>query len=182
MALSEGTPRLPASTAGIGGGPAISVILAADTYRGVHPARLEAFLEQSAGTDAFELITVDWARDPRYRPLVERLASHARAPRLEYVSTAARGRAAMNNLGVARARAPLLCFCADDFIPCRTFVASHLAYHAAHPEPTRVAIGPAASPPEMRRASPFLVWLEDTGQLFGAPLHDPAQPLPPRFF
>jgi len=88
----------------------------------------------------------------------------------------------MNNAGVARARAPLLCFCADDFIPCAAFIESHLAFHAAHPQPAAVAIGPAFSPPEMRSASPFLAWLEDTGQLFGAPVHDAAQPLPEGFF
>ena len=172
----EGPARPPAS------GPALSVIFVADTGRPSFPAGVEAFLTQTVDAGAFELLVVDWEGGPSYLPLVERARSHARAPRISYLRAPRRGRAALNNLGVSHASAPLLCFCADDFVPGPTYVESHLHYHAAHPEPTRVAIGPGVATSEMRRASPFLAWLEDSGELFGARFDEPSTPLPAGYF
>lgn len=165
-----------------GHGPAISVILVPDTYRPSFPAGLEAFLAQTAGAQAFELVVVDWDAGPSHRTVVERMRSRSGSPSITYLRCPQRGRAAMNNLGVRHARAPLLFFCADDFIPDPSCVEAHLAYHAAHPESTRVAIGPAVATADMRRASPFLAWLEDSGELFGARFREPSAPFPPGFF
>src|SRR5262245_5722126 len=162
--------------------PALSVILVADTYRPSFPEGFEAFLHQTADPRTFELVVVDWRDGPSYQSLVEKLRAHSRAPRVTYRRSPNRGRAAMNNLGVEITAAPIVCFCADDFIPGPSFVAAHLAYHAENPELTYVGVGPAVAPEEMRRASPFLAWLEDSGELFGARFQDRAAPLPSAFF
>jgi hypothetical protein len=160
----------------------VSVILAPDTYRASFPGGLEAFLGQSASPEAFELVVVDWESGPSYEPIVARLRARPGAPRVIYRRCAGRGRGAMNNVGVAHARGSTLVFCADDFVPGPTFVEAHRAFHARHPDPMRVAIGPALAPDAMRDASPFLEWLEDSGELFGARFRDPAAALPPGFF
>lgn len=150
-------------------GITISVVLVTDTHRPSFPA-------------GFKLLVVDWERGPSYLPLVERVRSKPHAPPITYLRAPHRGRAVLNNLGVSQASAPLLCFRADDFIPGLSHVESHLRYHAAHPQPTRVAIGPGVATPEMRRASPFLAWLEDTGELFDARFQEPSTPLPAGYF
>jgi GT2 family glycosyltransferase len=153
-----------------------------DTYRRSFPGGLDGFLEQTLDPQAFELVLVDWEGGPSYLPLVESARAHPRAPRIAYLRGAQRGRAALNNLAVARAAAPILCFCADDFIPGRGYAEAHLAFHAAHPDAGDVAIGPGVATPEMRRASPFLAWLEDSGELFGARFQDPSAELPAGYF
>ena len=162
--------------------PAISVILVPDTFRASFPSGLDAFLRQTAAPTTFELVVVDWEGGPSHQHLVARLRSDPRAPRVTYVPCARRERTVLNNLGVARAAAPILCFCADDFVPDPGYVAAHVAYHAAHPETTRVAIGPGVAPPEMRRASPFLAWLEDSGELFGMRFREPPSAVPEAYF
>jgi GT2 family glycosyltransferase len=165
-------------------GPAVelSVIIVPDTRRSAFPGGLEAFLGQSTGPEAFELVVVDWLSGPSYEPVVDRLRAHPRAPRVVYRRSAGRGRGAMNNVGVAHARGATLCFCADDFVPGPTFVEAHLAFHARCPEPTSVAIGAGLAPDALRDASPFLEWLEDSGELFGVQFRDPAAALPPGYF
>ena len=165
-----------------GGGPAISVILVVDPNRASFPRGLEPFLEQTLDARAFELVVVDWEGGPPYLPILERARSHSGAPSITYLRSKGRGRAALNNLGVSRARAPILCFCADDFIPGATYVEAHLAYHTAHPEPTRVAIGAGIATDELRHVSPFLAWLEDSGELFGARFRQPSADLPAGYF
>jgi hypothetical protein len=164
------------------GGPAISVILVANTFAAAFPSGLEPFLRQTADSGTFELVLVDWERGVSYGALADRLRSHPGAPRITYLRCPERARSAMNNLGLSHATAPLVGFCADDFVPEPSFIAAHLAYHAAHPERTRVAIGPGVSPPSMRAASPFLAWLEDSGDLFGVRFREPLRPLPEGYF
>jgi hypothetical protein len=164
------------------GSPTISVILVPDSFRAAFPAGLEPFLRQTADAGAFELVLVDWEGGPSYRALAERFWSQPGAPRLVYLRSPERSRAAMNNLGVSRATAPLIAFCADDFVPGPSYVAAHLAYHAAHPERVRVAIGPGHAPPRLRADSPFLAWLEDSGELFGARFREPSRALPAAYF
>lgn len=166
----------------VGEDPALSIILVPDTYRPSFPAGLEAFLRQAVEPRRFELVVVDWRDGPSYQPLTEKYRAHPGASRVTYQRCAQRGRAAMNNLGVELARAPIVCFCADDFVPGSSFVAAHLDHHAQNPEPTCVGVGPAVAPEAMRRASPFLAWLEDSGELFGARFRDRAAALPAGFF
>jgi hypothetical protein len=61
-------------------------------------------------------------------------------------------------------------------------VASHLAFHLAHPEPHRAAFGTFSSPDHQRAASPLLAWLEDAGELSGFSLREPHSQHPPAFF
>jgi hypothetical protein len=164
------------------GGPAITIILVADTFRAAFPEGLEPFLQQTVDPGTFELVLVDWAGGTSYRTLADRVLSHPGAPRITYLRCPVAARAAMNNLGLSRATTPLVGFCADDFVPSPSYVAAHLAYHAAHPERTRVAIGPGFSPPHLRAASPFLAWLEDSGELFGVRFREPSPPLPTTYF
>lgn len=164
------------------GGPAISIILAANSFGASFPAGLEPFLQQTAGAETFELVLVDWEGGNSCGALADRVRSQPSAPRITYLRCPQRGRAAMNNLGATHATAPLIGFCGEDFVPLPAFVAAHLAYHAAHPERTRVAVGPAFSPPSLRAASPFLTWLEDSGELFGVRFRDLSPTLPPAYF
>lgn len=161
--------------------PAISVIVAQDTYRPVLSC-LEALVTQTLPPEKYELVLVDWTHGESSEARVARVRSRPHAPVIRYARCNNRGRAAINNLGVALSSAPLLCFCADDFVPSSSFVAAHLAHHEARPESTRIGIGGALATPEMRSASPFLAWLEDSNLLFGVRFHDPAVVVPRDFF
>jgi GT2 family glycosyltransferase len=161
--------------------PAISVIVAQDSYRPTL-ACLDAFLSQSVTSDMFEIIIVDWSAGESYETRTARARSHANAPTIKYARCKDRGRAAMNNLGVSLANAPLLCFCADDFVPGPTFVAAHLAHHELYPELNRIGVGGALAAPAMRDESPFLAWLEDNNLLFGVRFHDANVVVPPDYF
>jgi hypothetical protein len=162
--------------------PALSVIVAVNPRAPSLPRGLEPFVAQTADAGAFELLLVDWEGGPSYLPLVEQARSRPDAPAITYLRCPRRRRAAQNNLGVSRARAPIIAFCGDDFIPPPGWVQAHLAYHARHADPARVAIGAGLSPQELRRKSPFLAWLEDSGELFGARFRAPSAQLPPGFF
>src|SRR5258705_9018328 len=107
--------------------PALSVILVPDTNRPSFPAGIGAFVRQTVGPLAFELVIADWEGGVSYRPLVDRVREEPCAPKVTYLRSPRRGRAAMNNLGMSHANAPLLCFCADDFVPGPSYVEAHLA-------------------------------------------------------
>jgi GT2 family glycosyltransferase len=171
-----------AAKSGARRGPAISVIIAIEDHRSSGLAVVEAFFDQTAPRERFEVLVVAWRGGASLAVEIDRLRSRPDAPKITYLECEARGRAAKNNLGVAHASAPILCFCGDDFVPRRTFVAAHLAYHESHPEPTRVAIGAGFSPESIRAASPFIAWLEDSGDLFGVRFRDPRFSLPSTFF
>jgi GT2 family glycosyltransferase len=159
----------------------VSVVVVTDPYREDFRKSLVPFLEQSLSHASYELVLVDFDRRPALAPLLGALPT-ADLPRVVYVQSSKPGRAALNNLGVAMSRAPLLVFCGEDFVPGSSFVESHLAYHLANPELTRVGIGGGVAPEEMRRRSAFLRWLEDSGELFGVDFRRPEVSLPQGFF
>jgi hypothetical protein len=81
---------------------------------------------------------------------------------------------------LARSRGSILIFLADDFIPGERFVEAHLDFHALNPEPEAVGIGLGILPPEHR--TPFGVWLEESGSLFGVPFRSDVDTVPEHFF
>jgi len=162
--------------------PAISVIVAMEDDREYATAVLEGFLDQTVEPERFELLVVSWQGGRSFAAAIDRLRTQPRAPEITYLRCPTRSRAAKNNLGIAHASAPILCFCGDDFVPCASYIEAHLDYHETHPESTRVAIGPGLSPESMRCEAPFIAWLEDSGELFGARFRDSELSLPTTFF
>jgi GT2 family glycosyltransferase len=163
--------------------PHISVIVALDPFNPFLPDGGRPYIQQTAAPHDYEVIVVDWAEGPSQSALIAQL--QAEAPdelRITYLRHSSYSRAALNNLGVRHASAPLICFSADDAAPSPTFVASHLAFHRAHPEPHRAAFGAFRSPDHQRAASPLLTWLENAGEFAGFSLREPHDQHPAAFF
>ena len=161
--------------------PRASIVMVVDDHLDCLAATVRAYAAQTAPLDAFEVLVLDPVRVVEWSPIVSRLVA-TEAPGLDIrVSTLARGgRAAALNLGVRRARAPLVIFAGDDIVPGTTFVESHLAYHRDHSEVEAVGIGSAVFPPHLRE--PFRDWLDASGSLFGISFLGDAPPVPPHFF
>jgi GT2 family glycosyltransferase len=163
--------------------PHISVIVALDAFNPFLPEGGRPYLQQTASPHDYEVIVVDWAEGPSQAALIARLQAEApEGLRITYLRHPSFSRAALNNLGVRHASAPLICFAADDAAPAPTFVASHLAFHRAHPEPHRAAFGAFRSPDHQRAASPLLTWLENAGEFAGFSLREPHDQHPAAFF
>jgi GT2 family glycosyltransferase len=165
------------------GAPAMSVVIAVDPTHPYLPGDLAPYARQTAPAASFELIVADWAEGPDQSDVIARFrASAPDGPAVRYVRCPSQGRAAIHNLALAHARGRLICFGADDYLPGETYVAAHLAFHARHPAPQRACFGAGLSPDDQRRASPFLAWLEDTGELNGVRFREPQPMHAPDYF
>jgi GT2 family glycosyltransferase len=157
---------------------AASVIVALNPHDADPRALFSAYRAQT--TAAFEVIVVDGGARPDFAPAY---AEHVRAfpdTPIRTITVPAPGRAAANNAGARAARAELLVFVADDFVPDPTLVRAHVKFHRHRATPA-VGIGPAYFPAELR-ADPFCRWLEDSGQLFGVPFRVAEHRWPRQFF
>jgi GT2 family glycosyltransferase len=159
---------------------AASVIVALNPHDS-DPRRLFAgYLAQTIAPVAFEVIVADGGARPDFATAY---AEHVRAfpdTPIRTIAAPARGRAAANNAGAQAARAELLIFVADDFVPCPTLVRAHVEFHRHRAAPA-VGVGPAYFPEEVR-GDPFCRWLEDSGQQFGVPFRVAEQRWPREFF
>lgn len=163
--------------------PHISLVVALDPFNPYLPDEGRPYIRQTASPHDYEVIVVDWAEGPSQAASIARLQAEApEGLRITYLRHPSYSRAALNNMGVRHASAPLICFSSDDAAPEPTFVASHLAFHRAHPEPWRAAFGAFRSPEHQRSASPLLTWLEDAGEFAGFDLREPHDQHPTAFF
>jgi GT2 family glycosyltransferase len=141
---------------------------------------LDAYLVQTPAAGAFEVLVVD---NGSRAGLADAYADHVRAAPhtpVRILAVAEPGRAAANNAGARAARADILIFVADDFIPAPTLVGAHRVFQASLMA-ERVGIGPAFFPEPLAR-DPFRHWMEATGHLFGVPFRTAGYSLPPHYF
>jgi GT2 family glycosyltransferase len=148
---------VPSAPYALGSG-ALSVVVPVSDHG--HVGELVAELErQAAGRDDFEVLVAVADAPAGWEPRADGQARIVDAP-------PAGGRAAAFNQGILEAGGELVLLCADDFIPRPGFLDAHLAVHAARPQPTVAALGPAYFG-EGARSDPFVRWIEDSGELFG---------------
>lgn len=161
--------------------PRASIIVVVDDHVDCIAEIVRAYAAQTAARDSFEVLVFDPARVVDWSPIVDRtLAAAGRDLDLRFVPLAVHGRAAALNVGLRRARAPLVIFVGDDIVPSPTLVESHLAYHREHPATATVGIGSAVFPPHLHE--PFRNWLDRSGSLFGTAFHGDATRVPRHFF
>lgn len=145
-------------------GPRLSIVIAVNDYVPDADAWLRALLADTGTGD--ELLIVDGRETGDYTDAVRRVPPSVRCdvePR--YLRIGRTCRAAALNRAVAETTAEIVLFLGDDFIPRPGLVRAHRTYHAAHPDPTAVAVGGGTLPPELRNR--FATWLERSGQLYG---------------
>lgn len=161
--------------------PRISVVLARiDDHEGFVEI-LRSYTTQSLPWANFEILVVD---SPGVRPWQEDWARHRREHpgfKVRRFRTEKRSRAAANNEGARRSRAPVLAFIADDILPDAKTLEAYIRFHVAHRAPGDWAVGPVVSPEDLR-TSPFLQWAEDSGRLFGVAWTRPSPVVPPDYF
>lgn len=152
--------------------PKISVIVPVDDYRPEFDPFFCQWLNQTATPESFELLVMTFNQQ-QLNQVNESLERHAhkRSPELNIkvflLDNIGKSRARAMNFGVQQSRAPLLYLFGDDFIPSPGAVAAHLKFHEEHPDLHEVGVGMAFIPEEFR--TPFVVWLEESGSLFGVP-------------
>jgi GT2 family glycosyltransferase len=145
-------------------------------------------LSRQAGIarDDFEVIVVDAIRRRDWRdvvasylPGVDQGIDQGLDVRLVEMAASCRAKAVNGALDLARAG--IVLFLADDFIPHPGTLAAHLRFHQEHPALEAAAVGPGLFPERLRRSS-FRRWLEDSGSLLGVSFTNPQPYLPPGFF
>jgi GT2 family glycosyltransferase len=165
------------------GEPAMSVLIAVDPTHPYLPGDLLGYAQQSAPAETFELIVIDWEGGPDQARAIAKFREGAPdGPAVRYLRCPSQGRAAIHNMGIAHARGRLICFGADDYSPGPTYVEAHMRFHQNHPEPHRACFGAGLSPAAQREASPFLAWLEDTGELNGVKFREAHPAYPSDYF
>ncbi len=157
-----------------------TVLIAVNPHAGDMRRVLDAYLTQTPAAGAFEVLVVDNGARSR---VADAYADHVRsAPHtpVRLVAAAAPGRAAANNAGARAARADIIIFVADDFIPAPTLVGAHRIFQASVPTEV-VGIGPAFFAESLAR-DPFRHWMEASGHLFGVAFHTACYSLPRHYF
>jgi GT2 family glycosyltransferase len=157
-----------------------SVIVALNPHASDPAEVFDAYVRQTMPLTAFEVIVADDGSRP---DVPHAHAEHLRAcpaTPVRRIASGRTGRAAANNAGVRAARADLLVFVADDFIPSPTLVRAHVEFHR-HLQAPAVGVGPGLFPAALRE-DPFCRWLEDSGRLFGLPFRTASQSWPRDFF
>ena len=121
---------------------AASIVVALNPHDADPRAVFAGYLAQTIAPAAFEVIVVDGGTRPNFAPAY---AEHVRASPntpIRTITVPAPGRAAANNAGARTARAALLVFVADDFVPAPTLVRAHVKFHRQRATPA-VGVGPA---------------------------------------
>lgn len=161
--------------------PRVSIVSAVDD----HPPDLNlwfgAFDRQTLGAEDYEAIVVDATHQVDYQAALRRYRAETRGGANITCHRVARGgRARALNSALEHARSDLVIFLGDDNLPPPGFAEAHLRFHEEHPEVEAVGVSAAILVPAVR--TPFSVWLEESGELYGAPFRADMTELPERFF
>ena len=165
--------------------PKVSVIVPVNDDRPNFDQFFCQWFKQTAPATSFELLVMTF-NQPQLEGVKKSLErqAHMKHPELKVqvhlLDKIGKSRAKAMNFGVQQSRAPLLYLFGDDFIPNTNAVAAHLKFHETHPALHDVGIGMAFIPEEFR--TPFVVWLEESGSLFGVPFRPGMSEIPPHFF
>jgi glycosyltransferase involved in cell wall biosynthesis len=142
---------------------------------------LSAYVNQSLAHYDFEVVIVDNCDRIQIERESQRINATLPSFSLRYVKTAAPGRAAALNAGIALSNAPLVAIMADDAVPSCTALQTFVEFHEANRHPLAVAIGPTLFREPLRR-DPLRRWLEDSGTQFGVPMRTTFSTWPQHFF
>jgi GT2 family glycosyltransferase len=159
----------------------VSIVSAVDDHPPDLQLRFQALNSQTLPADLYEVIVVDATHqvDCQAALMRFRAGTEMRAD-ISCHRVERGGRALALNRAVELATGNLVIFLGDDFVPPPEFAEAHLRLHRAHPEAEAVGIGSALLIPALR--TPFSVWLEESGQLFGVPFRADMTSVPEDFF
>ena len=158
-----------------------SIVSAVGEYRSGLKPWFRALSSQTVPKDSYEIIVVDSSHQIDYQTALARFRAETEASgNISYHRANRGGRALALNRALDLAGAELIIFLGDDFVVPPEFVEAHLRFHKAHPDTEAVGLGSAIIVPEFR--TPFSVWLEESGQLFGVPFRVDMTEVPEYFF
>lgn len=145
--------------------PQISVVVPTFRRPELLSRCLGALAEQTAPSDAFEVVVVDdGSGDDTARVLLE--AGRTMSNLVVVAQERNQGPAAARNRGVGAAAAPLVLFFDDDVVAEPTSVATHLALHQDLPDHRTGVLGRVDWHPDLT-VTPFMRWLDASGLQFG---------------
>jgi GT2 family glycosyltransferase len=161
--------------------PLVSIISAVDDHpTEIHPW-LQALNRQTLPPHDYEVLLVDAVHQLDYESaLADFQAETDLRPHISCRRIERGGRAHALNRALELSRGQFVIFLGYDFIVPPQFAEAHLAFHRQHPETEAVGVGAALFPAEFR--SPFAVWLQESGKLFGAPFSAGMTTVPEEFF
>jgi GT2 family glycosyltransferase len=157
--------------------PTVSIVSAVNRY--MPQSWLQALASQ---VDVeYDVFIVDARLDDDYGPLIERsVTDPEQRARLHYTRIERGGRASANNVGIDQSGGEVVVFLGDDQLPEPRTARAHARFHAQHPEPFAVGIGPSVFAVEDR--TPFAQWLDRTGQIYGVETGGETRAVPENFF
>ncbi|MBX9775499.1 MAG: glycosyltransferase [Xanthobacteraceae bacterium] len=161
--------------------PKISFVVAMHDHAEDFGRHVDSLVDQTLSPSDYEIVFADSCHVLDLRRELER--AHARKdPRLQlrYERVSKGGRATAINGGVRLAQARIILLFAHDAIAPRDTAEVHLRFHQENPERNRVGAGSLLVPPALR--SRFITWLEQSGELFGAPFRHDMTSVPENFF
>jgi glycosyltransferase involved in cell wall biosynthesis len=121
-------------------------------------------LERQSCRNFEVLVTDDGSTDDT----VSAVRDYARASPfpLTYMHQQNSGPAAARNRAIQKLHAPIGILIGDDIFPAPHFVATHLNFHLAHPQPEAVAVGYTRWCEDGQVVTPFMRWLDRGGVQF----------------
>jgi GT2 family glycosyltransferase len=159
----------------------VSIVSAVDEHLPNLQVWFHALSSQTLSADKCEIIVVDPTHEADYEGALKRFRAETevradiRCRRVERG-----GRAHALNRALELATGDIIIFMGDDFLPPPGFAEAHLQFHQSYPEAEAVGVSSGILAPEFR--TPFSVWLEESGQLYGVPFSADMTQVPEDFF
>jgi len=140
---------------------------------------VDALLSQANVT--YDVFIVDGQLSGDYGPTIDGVVTEPeRRALINYTRLERGGRARSNNHGIEQSTGEVVLFLGDDQVPGPGTVEAHARFHAEHPEPTAVGIGPSVLAAFDKPR--FGLWLRASARLYGANVHHEATEIPDDFF
>lgn len=144
--------------------------------------QLEALESQTLPPSSYEVVLVDSrGQDGPAIPESRCSTGSPDRSRIQYFRIGVPGRSSAVNFGLQHSTGEIVLLLADDFIPEPDLAQAHLDFHRRHPAESRVGIGSGRFSPALREDD-FRRWLEDSGKLFGVPVHGETTSIPSTYF
>jgi GT2 family glycosyltransferase len=159
----------------------VSIVSAVDEHLPNLQVWFQALCSQTLSLNRCEIIVIDATHETDYEGALKRFRAETEVRadiRCHRVQRG--GRAQALNRALELATGDLIIFLGDDCLPPPGFAEAHLQFHESYPEAEAVGVGSAILAPEYR--TPFSVWLEESGQLFGVPFSAEMTQVPEDFF
>lgn len=134
----------------------ISIIIPTHNRAEILRKTLAGYAIQSGDHQMAEILVVDDGSTDDTAAVVEAYTSAAPVP-IRYLRQKRSGTAAARNFAIREAKGDLVVLGDDDIVPGEDMVATHVAWHAKHPEPELALLGYVDWSPEVH-PTPFMVW------------------------